>query len=53
MYIVWNSIDPELAYGPKLLGELSSRFRASAPFVEFLNRPIASMKKANASAMPE
>ncbi|MEO5953059.1 MAG: DUF2461 domain-containing protein [Chloroflexia bacterium] len=50
MYIVWNSLDPEIAYGPKLLGEVSARFRAATSFVEFLNRPLAGAKKL---AMPK
>ena len=50
MYIVWNSLDPEIAYGPKLLGEVTARFRAATAFVEYLNRPLAGAKK---PAMPK
>jgi uncharacterized protein (DUF2461 family) len=45
MYIVWTSLDPEIAYGPNLLGEVVQRFRAATPLVEFLNRPLAAIQK--------
>lgn len=45
MYIVWASLDPEIAYGPNLLGEVSSRFKASTELVEFLNRPLMAAQK--------
>lgn len=45
MYIVWQSLDTELAYTPKLLGEISARFKAATPFVEYLNRPLGALRK--------
>jgi uncharacterized protein (TIGR02453 family) len=45
MYIVWTSMEPEVAYGPNLLGEVSQRFRASTPLVEFLNRALSPAQK--------
>jgi len=40
MYVLWVEAEPEIAYTPKLLGDLSARFRAATPLVEFLNRPL-------------
>lgn len=40
MYIVWATLPPAAAFTPQLLGEISARFRAATPLVEFLNRPI-------------
>lgn len=37
MYIVWTTLPPEVAYTPKLVTEVSKRFRAMAPFIEYLN----------------
>ena len=34
------TLDPAVAATPKLLPEIVSRFRAMAPFIEFLNRPL-------------
>lgn len=34
------TLDPALAASPKLLPELVKRFRAMAPFIEFLNAPL-------------
>jgi hypothetical protein len=37
----------EIAVTPAVLGEIVSRFRALAPFMEFMNAPLAAeMKKA-------
>ena len=35
-----DTLDPKLALSPKLLPELSKRFRALAPFIDFLNQPL-------------
>ena len=37
-------LDPALATSPKLYGELVSRFRAMAPLIEYLNRPLLARK---------
>jgi len=39
-WILDANLDPALATTPKLLREIADRFRAMAPFVEFLNRPL-------------
>jgi uncharacterized protein (TIGR02453 family) len=36
----WVELDLALATSPKLKGEIARRFRAVAPMVEFLNRPL-------------
>jgi uncharacterized protein (TIGR02453 family) len=36
----WVELDPKLATSPKLKGEIAKRFRAMAPMVEFLNKPL-------------
>jgi len=43
-YLV-SVMDPKLLTTPRLLPELSRRFQAMAPFVEFLNRPFAQKPK--------
>ncbi len=40
MYFMAATLPTDLALTPQLLGEVSARFRASTPLVEFLNRPI-------------
>jgi uncharacterized protein (TIGR02453 family) len=40
MYIFWTSLPPETAESPAVLKEVSGRFRAMAPFLEYLNRPF-------------
>jgi uncharacterized protein (TIGR02453 family) len=45
MYIVWAELNPDLAYGTTLLHEVSSRFAAATPLVEFLNKPLLSAPK--------
>jgi uncharacterized protein (TIGR02453 family) len=40
-------LDAGLATTPKLQGEIVDRFRAMAPFIEFLNRAIPARKPAN------
>jgi uncharacterized protein (TIGR02453 family) len=36
----WVELDPGLATSPKLKGEIAKRFRAMAPVIEMLNRPL-------------
>src|ERR1017187_3792591 len=43
-WILDVSLDPSLATTPKLYREILDRFRAMAPFIEFLNRPLAGRK---------
>jgi hypothetical protein len=43
-------MDPKLLTTPRLLPELSRRFEAMAPFVQFLNRPFAQKKRMAATA---
>lgn len=45
MYIFWTSLAPEEAEKPSALKEISSRFEAMAPFVEFLNQPLLAARK--------
>jgi len=40
------ALDAKLATSPKLLGEVATRFRAAAPLIEFLNRPLLARKPA-------
>ncbi len=40
MYIYWVSFPPKDAESPKFLTEVSKRFAAMAPLVEFLNEPL-------------
>ena len=44
-WLVYVLLDPSLATSPSLLREISRRFRAMAPFVEFLNRPLLQREK--------
>jgi uncharacterized protein (TIGR02453 family) len=41
----WVELDLALATSPKLKGEIAKRFRAMAPMVEFLNRPLMGRAK--------
>lgn len=43
-WILDVSLDPKLAHSPKLYQEIADRFRAMAPFIEFLNRPLVRRK---------
>ena len=36
----WIELDPKLATSPKLKSEIAKRFKAMAPLVELLNRPL-------------
>jgi uncharacterized protein (TIGR02453 family) len=38
---LYTTLDPSIATTPRLYSELLARFRAMAPFLEFLNRPLA------------
>jgi uncharacterized protein (TIGR02453 family) len=42
------TLDPKLATSPKLLKEVSTRFRIMLPVLELLNEPVAKSKKASA-----
>ncbi len=44
-WLFWAMLDPPLATTPKLFEEVLTRFRAVAPFVEFLNAPIEKAKQ--------
>lgn len=39
-FLLFAELPVEVANGPKLYGEIRNRFRAMAPFVEFLNAPL-------------
>ena len=39
-FLAGETLDPELALSPKLAPELSKRFQALAPFIEYLNEPL-------------
>jgi uncharacterized protein (TIGR02453 family) len=41
-YCFFVSVDPALATGPRLFGEIVKRFEAMTPFIEFLNAPLLS-----------
>jgi uncharacterized protein (TIGR02453 family) len=43
-WVLYTELDPALATGPKLLGEIVTRIEAMAPFVEYLNRPLLERK---------
>jgi uncharacterized protein (TIGR02453 family) len=45
-WILDTTLDPKLATTPKLYGEILDRFRAMAPLIEFLNRPLPAKKPA-------
>ncbi len=40
------TLDPTLATTPKLQGEIVERFRAMAPLIRYLNRPLLARKPA-------
>ncbi len=43
-YFLYTELEPELASSPKIVKEITTRFEAMAPFVEFLNRPLIAQK---------
>jgi hypothetical protein len=45
------TLDPSLALTGKILVEVMKRFRAMLPFVEFINEPLLSQKKAQARSI--
>ena len=45
MYVFWTALPPALAETPDLLPEISKRFAALAPVVEFLNRPLLANRR--------
>jgi len=44
-YFYDTRLDPILAMSPKLLNELVKRFEAMAPFIDFMNNPLATRRK--------
>jgi uncharacterized protein (TIGR02453 family) len=46
----WVELDPALATSPKLKGEIAKRFRAMAPMVELLNKPLLKSAKTKLAA---
>ena len=47
-YLLFTTLDPALVTTPKLLPEIEKRFRAIAPFLEFLNAPLEASKRQRA-----
>jgi len=43
-WILFASLPPDLATTPQLFSEIATRFRAGAPFIEYLNVPLISRK---------
>ncbi len=43
-WILDASMDASMATSPKLCGEIAARFRAMAPLIQFLNRPLSGRK---------
>lgn len=39
-FLAMENLDPALALSPRLLPALSKRFKALAPFIDYLNRPL-------------
>ena len=39
-FLAGENLDPKLTLSPKLLPELSKRFKALAPFIDYLNQPL-------------
>ncbi len=44
-WIVYVTLEPDMATTPKLLAEIVRRFRVMAPFTEFLNAPLLERKR--------
>ena len=40
-FLLWSELPPEIATTPKLYDEIVARFKAMAPFMDFLNAPLA------------
>ena len=47
-WLLWAMLDPALAATPKLFGEIVARFRAMAPFIDFLNAPLEQVRRKTA-----
>jgi uncharacterized protein (DUF2461 family) len=45
-YLLFRTLDAAIATTPKLYKELETRFEAMAPFIDFLNRPLAQARRA-------
>jgi uncharacterized protein (DUF2461 family) len=45
-FLLFTTLDAAIVTTPKLFVEMEKRFRAMAPFLEFLNAPLAGMKRA-------
>lgn len=50
-YYYFVEIDPEIATTPALYSEILKRFRAAAPFLDFLNAPLGSRRKSVADLL--
>jgi len=46
-WLIYRTFEPELAASPEILDALLIRFRALTPMVEFLNEPLAALKRSN------
>jgi uncharacterized protein (TIGR02453 family) len=44
-FILFTKLDPDIVTTPKLFREISTRFEAITPFVEFLDKPLLHMRK--------
>jgi uncharacterized protein (DUF2461 family) len=44
-YLLFTTLDPAVITTPKLFVEIGKRFRAMAPFLDFLNAPLVSVKR--------
>jgi len=44
-FLLFTTLDAAIVTTPELFGELEKRFRAMAPFLEFLNAPLAGLKR--------
>jgi len=44
-YLLFTTLDPAVVTTPRLLPELEKRFRAMAPFLDFLNAPLLAVKR--------
>ena len=44
-FLLYIELPPDIATTPKLFREIESRFRAMAPFLEFLNAPLAPARR--------
>jgi uncharacterized protein (TIGR02453 family) len=44
-YLLFTKLDPAVVTTPKLFTELEKRFRAMAPFLDFLNAPLLDVRR--------